>query len=184
MAVVRPVRKVVSVQCDSEHRFSKTPSDNIRIIEGIGVEGDAHSGDLVQHLSRVRADPNQLNLRQVHLMHSELFDELAEKGFTVRPGDLGENITTIGLDLLALGRGTLLHIDESAVLEVTGLRNPCTQIEDFSAGLLKEVALKTPQGIVRKAGIMCIALKSGEVQAGNPIRVEAPQGPHIPLERV
>ena len=175
---------VTQVHRSTEHAFSKKAARSIQIIAGLGVEGDAHAGDRVQHLSRVRADPTQPNLRQVHLMHSELFDELARKGFEVRPGDLGENITTSGLDLLALGRGTLLHIGDNAALEVTGLRNPCAQIEAYSPGLLKEVALKTPQGIVRKAGIMCIALKSGELKPGDAIRVEAPEGPHIPLERV
>jgi MOSC domain-containing protein YiiM len=184
LAVVTDSGAVVSVHRDTQHRFSKQPSDDIRIIAGIGVEGDAHAGDRVQHLSRVRADPSQPNLRQVHLMHAELFEEVAKKGFTVRPGDLGENITTSGIDLLSLGRDTILHVGEGAVLRVTGLRNPCAQIDAFAPGLLKEVALKTPQGVVRKAGIMCVALASGEIRPGDTIRVEPPKGPHIPLERV
>lgn len=175
---------VAEVHLSADHAFSKQAASYIRIIAGHGVEGDAHAGETVQHLSRVRADPTQPNLRQVHLMHSELFGELAEKGFMVRPGDLGENITTSGVDLLALSRDTLLHIGENAVLKVTGLRNPCAQIDAFAPGLLKEVAVKTPQGIVRKAGIMCIAVTTGEVSAGDEIRVEQPEGPHVPLERV
>ncbi|WP_298302644.1 MOSC domain-containing protein [uncultured Erythrobacter sp.] len=156
----------------------------IRIIAGQGVEGDAHSGERVQHLSRIRTDPTQPNLRQVHLMHAELFQELAKKEIAINPGDLGENITTRGLDLLSLGRDTLLHLGKAAVLRVTGLRNPCAQIDAFAPGLLKEVAIKTPHGIERKAGIMCVALESGEVCAGDVIRVEPPNGPFIPLERV
>ncbi|MEM7779823.1 MAG: MOSC domain-containing protein [Pseudomonadota bacterium] len=175
---------VAAVHRDSEHRFSKQPTDKIRMIAGLGVEGDAHAGKKVQHLSRVRADPTQPNLRQVHLMHAELFDELKDEGFIVRPGDLGENITTTGIDLLGLGRGTLLHIGKEAVVEVTGLRNPCGQIDNFAPGLLKHVALKTPAGIVRKAGIMGITLAGGEVRAGDAIRVEAPPGPYLALERV
>ncbi len=184
MGMVSKAAHVSAVHLDGEHRFSKQPADMIRIIAGLGVEGDAHAGERVQHLSRVRADPTQPNLRQVHLMHCELFEELAGKGFTVRPGDLGENISTSGIDLLALGRDTILRIGERAVLRVTGLRNPCGQIEAFAPGLLKQVAVKTDQGLVRKAGIMCIALESGEVKPGDAITIEPPQGEHIPLERV
>lgn len=174
----------MAVHRDAEHRFSKQSAHAIRIVAGLGVEGDAHAGDRVQHLSRVRADPAQPNLRQVHLMHAELFEEMAGHGFALQPGDLGENITTRGIDLLGLGRGTLLHIGDDAVVEVTGLRNPCAQIEAFAPGLLGHLALKTPRGIVRKAGIMGIALTSGEVRAGDAIRVEAPAGPHLALKRV
>ena len=182
--MVSPKGAVTKVHLSADHTFSKQAASSIRIIAGHGVEGDAHAGDRVQHLSRVRVDPSQPNLRQVHLMHSELFAELAQKGFTVCPGDLGENITTSGMDLLALGRDTILHVGEEAVLRVTGLRNPCAQIDAFAPGLLKEVALKTPQGIVRKAGIMCVALSSGKVLPEDTIHVQPPKGPHIPLERV
>lgn len=175
---------VVAVCSDTSHRFSKKPTDRIEIIAGIGVRGDAHAGEQVQHLSRVRADPTQPNLRQVHLIHTELFDELAGAGFDIAPGDLGENVTTSGVDLLSLGRDTLLHIGEDVVLKVTGLRNPCGQIEAFRPGLLQKVALKTPDGIVRKTGIMSTALRGGEIAPGDPVAVEAPTGPHIPLERV
>ena len=184
MAVVTSSGQVLAVHRDAEHNFSKQPVDQIRIIKGLGIEGDAHAGEKVQHLSRVRANPNQPNLRQVHLMQAELFDEVATTGFSVSPGDLGENITTRELNLLDLGRDTLLRIGVSAVLQVTGLRNPCGQIEAFAPGLLKQVAIKTPGGIVRKAGIMCIALSSGVVRPGDPIVVEPPQGPFVPLERV
>jgi len=184
MAVVSAVGIVEAVHRDAGHNFSKHAVGHINILAGFGVEGDAHAGSQVQHLSRVRADPTQPNLRQVHLMQAELFDELAESGFTVRPGDLGENITTRGIDLLALGRGTILRIGEEAVLRVTGLRNPCAQIVAFAPGLLKHLAVKTPEGIIRKAGIMCVAIKTGGVAPGDAIAVEPPEGPHIPLERV
>ncbi len=176
--------QVISVCRDAEHSFSKQPCGEIEIVAGLGVKGDAHAGEKVQHLSRVRADPEQPNLRQVHLIHSELFDEMADKGFDLASGDLGENITTRGIDLLALGRGTRLKIGREAVLEVTGLRNPCAQIEAFMPGLLKQVAIKTDEGIVRKTGIMTIARKGGRISAGDPITAIPADGPHIPLERV
>ena len=175
---------IIAVHRDTQHRFSKTPCDEITVIAGLGVEGDAHAGKTVKHRSRVAVDPAQPNLRQVHLIHSELFDEMAQHGFALKPGDLGENITTSGLDLLGLGRGTKLAIGKSVVLEVTGLRNPCAQIEAFAPGLLKHVAVKTPEGIVRKSGIMTIALAGGAIAPGDTIRVTSPKGPHIPLERV
>ncbi|QFT77452.1 MOSC domain-containing protein [Erythrobacter sp. THAF29] len=175
---------VVAVCSSGEHRFSKKPTDRITIVAGIGVDGDAHAGERVQHLSRVHVNPDQPNLRQVHLIHSELFDGLASAGFDIAPGDLGENITTHGIDLLSLSRYALLHIGEDVVLKVTGLRNPCSQIEAFRPGLLKMVAVKTPEGIVRKAGIMTVALHGGDIRRGDAIAVETPKGPHIPLERV
>lgn len=175
---------ICAVHRDQNHRFSKQPAETIRIVAGHGVEGDAHAGGTVQHLSRVRIDPNQPNLRQVQLMHRELFEELAAKGFAVQPGNLGENITTSGIDLLGLGRDTLLQIGSEAVLKVTGLRNPCAQIEAFAPGLLHELAVKTDRGIVRKAGIMCVAVAGGEVRPGDTIQIEQPDGPHVPLERV
>ena len=184
MAVVKSGALVEGVHRDATHNFSKHPADQIRILAGHGVEGDAHAGGKVQHLSRVRADPSQPNLRQVHLIQAELFDEVAAKGFTVRPGDLGENITTRGIDLLALGRDTVLRIGDEVELRVTGLRNPCAQIEALAPGLLKHVAVRTPNGIVRKAGIMCVALTSGLVRPGDPIVIAPPAGEHIALERV
>ncbi|WP_449373609.1 MOSC domain-containing protein [Arthrobacter psychrolactophilus] len=129
--------KISAVHLDTKHRFSKESVGEIELVAGLGVAGDAHSGVTVQHRSRVRADPTALNLRQVHLMHHELFDWLVQRGFTVAPGELGENITTEGIDLLSLPRGTLLQLGPEAVVEVTGLRNPCAQIENFRPGLLR-----------------------------------------------
>lgn len=176
---------VVSVSKSGEHRFSKRVADRITVIEGLGIEGDAHAGDRVQHLSRVRADPTQPNLRQVHLIQSELFDELREKGFDVGPSDLGENVTTVGIALLALPRGTILEIGSDVALEVTGLRNPCAQIDGFRKGLLAAVLDRGPNGeLIRKAGIMTVVLKGGEIATGDAIVVRLPPEPHLPLERV
>jgi MOSC domain-containing protein YiiM len=176
---------VVAVCRDDLHRFSKSVADEITLLEGVGVEGDAHAGVTVQHRSRVAADPTQPNLRQVHLIHAELHDELREQGFTVAAGQMGENITTRGLDLLVLPRGTVLRIGTLAVVEVTGLRNPCHQINDFRPGLLKAVLDQDANGRpVRKAGIMGIVLRGGAVKPGDTIRVDLPEQPHVPLDRV
>jgi len=176
--------RVVAVARDGGHHFSKALVPSIEIVAGQGVVGDAHSGETVKHRSRVRADPTQPNLRQVHLIHAELFDELAAKSFSVGPADLGENIATRGIDLLGLPRGAVLHIGGVA-LEVTGLRNPCAQIETFQPGLLAAVLDRGPQGeLIRKAGIMTIVQTGGAVQAGDTIHVTLPPLPHYPLEPV
>lgn len=176
---------VMAVCRDSQHRFSKPVADEITLLEGLGVEGDAHAGVTVQHRSRVAADSTRPNLRQVHLIHAELHDELREQGFAVEAGQMGENITTRGLDLLVLPRGTVLRLGPQAVVEVTGLRNPCNQINDFRPGLLKGVLDKDDQGhLVRKAGIMGIVLCGGSVKPGDPIHVELPEQPYLPLDRV
>jgi MOSC domain-containing protein YiiM len=176
---------VIAVSLRHGHHFSKTPSFSIRLLTGLGVAGDAHMGKTVKHRSRVRKDPTQPNLRQVHLMHAELFDELRAKGFAVLPGDLGENVTTSGVDLLALPRGTRLHLGATAVVEVTGLRNPCIQIDDFQKGLMAATLDKDAGGnLVRKAGIMSIVLADGDVRPGDDVRVELPGGPRRPLQPV
>ena len=177
--------RVRSVARDDRHRFSKLPAVQIRILAGLGVEGDAHEGVTVKHRSRVASDPTQPNLRQVHLIQAELFDELESKGFQVRPADLGENMTTEGIDLLALPKGALLQIGTDALLEVTGLRNPCAQIERFEPGLLKAVLGRHPNGdLLRKAGIMTIVKAGGMVRPGDPIHVHLPPPPYLPLEPV
>ncbi|GHF22469.1 MOSC domain-containing protein [Streptomyces morookaense] len=176
----------VSAVCsDGGHGFSKPVRDRILLLEGLGVEGDAHLGVTVQHRSRVAQDPTQPNLRQVHLIHQELFEEVAAAGFTVGPGQLGENVTTRGIDLLGLPRGARLRLGPEAVVEITGLRNPCLQIEGFRRGLLKEVVGRAEDGsAVRKAGVMGVVLAGGEVRPGDAVQVELPDGPHLPLERV
>ncbi|MEU7282400.1 MOSC domain-containing protein [Streptomyces sp. NPDC045431] len=177
---------VTTVSSHGEHGFSKANRPAITLLAGLGVEGDAHAGVTVKHRSRVAQDPTQPNLRQVHLIHQELFDEVAAAGFTVAPGDLGENITTRGIDLLGLPTGTLLRIGREAVVEITGLRNPCGQIDGFQHGLLKQVVGRDEETgeIVRKAGIMGIVRTGGVVRPGDPIKAELPDGPHRPLERV
>ena len=174
--------EVVSVSFRRGHHFSKTPSLSIRLLAGLGVDGDAHMGETVKHRSRVRKDPTQPNLRQVHLIHTELFDELRDKGFDVKPGDLGENVTTSGIDLLALPTGTRLHIGASAVVEVTGLRNPCIQLDTFQEGLMAATLDKDAAGnLIRKAGVMSVVLAGGDVRPGDIIEVERPASPHRPL---
>ena len=176
---------VVAVSSNGVYSFTKPNRESVTLLAGLGVEGDVHSGVTVKHRSRVAKDPTQPNLRQVHLIHAELFDEVAEAGFEVAPGELGENITTRGIDLLGLPTGTLLRLGEGAVLEVTGLRNPCLQIDGFQDGLLKRVVGRDAAGnIVRKAGVMSIVREGGVVRPGDAIEVELPAEPHRPLEKV
>jgi len=180
-----PQAHIKALARDGEHRFSKISAEQLRLIAGQGVEGDAHCGETVKHRSRVAVDPMQPNLRQVHLIQSELFADLSAHGFVVSPGELGENITTEGIDLLALPRGTVLRIGAEVQLEVTGLRNPCGQIERFQPGLLAAVLDKGPDGeVIRKAGIMAVVRQGGVVRRGDAIDVELPALPHLPLERV
>lgn len=177
--------RIQAVCMSAGHRFSKVSSGVVRLVAGQGVAGDAHAGATVKHRSRVAVDPTQPNLRQVHLIHAELFDELAAKGFEIGPGDLGENVTTRGLDLLGLPRGAVLRLGAEAVVEVTGLRNPCSQIETFRPGLLAAVLDRGAGGdVIRKAGIMGIVLHGGEVRPGDPLAVTLPPPPHLRLERV
>ncbi|WP_375404030.1 MOSC domain-containing protein [uncultured Sphingomonas sp.] len=177
--------RVYGVARSPVHGFSKRAVDEITLLERLGVEGDAHLGVTVQHLSRVEVDPTQPNLRQVHLIQAELFHELATKGLEVAPAELGENVTTRGIDLLALPRGARLRLGPTAIVVVTGLRNPCAQIERHRPGLLAAVLDRTPEGeVIRKAGIMAIVLAGGTVQPGNPIEIDLPPLPHLPLERV
>lgn len=176
---------VIAVSRSGGHTLTKPTCDRIRLIAGLGVEGDAHSGGTVKHRSRVRRDPSQPNLRQVHLIHAELHDELRGSGLSVSVGEMGENITTRGIDLLGLPTRTRLHLGATAVVEVTGLRNPCTQLNQIQPGLMAAtLGRDVDGGLVRKAGIMGIVLAGGEVQPGDPIRVELPPTPHRPLEPV
>jgi MOSC domain-containing protein YiiM len=170
---------VTAVSADATHAFSKPEQHSIRLLTGLGVEGDAHRGTTVQHRSRVARDPSQPNLRQVHLIHAELHDELRAAGFTVSAGQLGENVTTRGVDLLGLPAGTLLHLGDTALVQVTGLRNPCVQIDHFRRGLMAAVLDRDEHGaLVRKTGVMAVVLAGGDVQPGDPVRVERPPGPH------
>ena len=176
---------VTAVSRNEVYSFTKPNRESITLLAGLGVDGDVHAGVTVKHRSRVAQDPTQPNLRQVHLIHEELFGELAEAGFRVAPGELGENVTTRGLDLLALPVGTLLRIGAEAVVEVTGLRNPCLQIDHFQDGLLKRVVGRDEAGrLVRKAGIMGVVVSGGVVRPGDPVEVELPEGPHRPLDVV
>jgi MOSC domain-containing protein YiiM len=176
---------VVAVSRCGTHRFSKPTQLSIRLLEGLGVAGDAHLGVTVKHRSRVARDPTQPNLRQVHLLHEELIDALREAGFAVAPGVMGENVTTRGIDLLGLARGTRLLLGATAVVEVTGLRNPCVQLDKYQPGLMAATLDRDAQGnLIRKAGIMAVVLASGDVSGGDPIFVEPPPGPHERLQPV
>lgn len=167
---------VVSVNSDGKHRFSKHPRDAITLVEGLGVEGDAHFGATVQHLFDKRRNASRPNLRQVHLIHQELFDEV-DAG--VGPGDLGENVTTAGVDLLSLPRGTVVRLGAEAIIEVTGLRNPCVKIDRFEPGLLKQVVGRDEHGrTVQRTGVMGVVRVGGVVRAGDAIEVELPPEPH------
>ena len=176
---------ITAVSRSWTHTMSKYNQESIRLIAGLGVAGDAHLGKTVKHRSRVKADPTQPNLRQVHLIHSELHEELAEKGFAVTPGQMGENITTQGIDLLALPTGAKLHLGDTAVVQITGLRNPCNQLNGIQEGLMAAVLDKDEEGnLIRKSGVMGVVLAGGELKAGDAIRVELPPPPHEPLDRV
>lgn len=177
--------RVIAVCTSPGHTMSKPATVSIRLLAGLGVEGDAHAGTTVKHRSRVAKDPNAPNLRQVHLLQSELFDDVARQGFTVKPGALGENITTAGVDLLSLPRGTLLRLGATAEVEITGLRNPCTQIDGLQQGLMEAVLERSPErGLVRKAGIMSIVITGGEIRAGDSITITLPTLPHEALKPV
>ena len=176
---------VTAVSRSAGHTFGKRTEDDIRLLAGLGVEGDAHMGETVKHRSRVRQDPTRPNLRQVHLIHAELHDELRAAGFDVSAGQMGENVTTRGVDLLGLPTGTKLHLGGEATVEVTGLRNPCRQLDDFRPGLMQAVLDRDRRGnLVRKAGIMGVVVSGGEVRPGDAVRVELPPGPHRPLQKV
>jgi MOSC domain-containing protein YiiM len=176
---------VVAVSASQTHTFSKPARASIHLVRGLGVANDAHSGATVKHRSRVARNPAQPNLRQVHLMQRELFDELMPRGFALAPGQLGENITTAGIDLLALPQDTLLRVGATAVLRITGLRNPCHQLERFQQGLMAAVLERAPDGaLLRKAGIMAVVEHGGDVCAGDAIEVQLPPHPPRPLEPV
>jgi len=176
---------VVAVARDDGHRFGKPVADAITLRAGLGVEGDAHYGATVQHRSRVRYDPSAPNLRQVHLIAAELLDELAGHGFDVWPGAMGENVTTRGVDLLGLATGTILRLGDEALLAVTGLRNPCVQLDRFRPGLQRAVLDRDEDGtLIRRAGVMAVVVRGGVVRPGDPIEQASPPGPPNPLEPV
>jgi MOSC domain-containing protein YiiM len=176
---------VAAVSRSAHHTLIKGNQLAIQLVAGLGVEGDAHAGATVKHRSRVARDPGQPNLRQVHLIHAELHAELRDSGFDVSPGQMGENVTTEGIDLLGLPACTRLHLGDEAIVEITGLRNPCAQLNQIQDGLLAAVLDHDEQGhLIRKAGVMGIVLAGGLVRPGDAIAVELPPVPHHPLEPV
>jgi MOSC domain-containing protein YiiM len=179
------IRQVVAVNVSPRHTMAKPSQPSIRLLSGLGVDGDAHMGEKVKHRSRIARDPTQPNLRQVHLIQSELHDELREKGFDVNAGQMGENVTTRGIDLLGLPTGTRLRLGADAVVEITGLRTPCVQLDGLQNGLMKACLDEAPDGsLVRKAGVMSIVLVGGEVFPGDAITVMLPPEPHQRLQPV
>ena len=173
---------IIGLASDASHRFSKQPQHSLTLLAGLGVEGDAHAGRTVQHLSRIAKNPAAPNLRQVHLIHAELFDELATQGFAIKPGQMGENITTRGIDLLGLSAGTRLRLGETALIEVTGLRNPCHQLNGLAPRLMAATLDKTANGqLIRKAGVMTVVIKGGEIVVGDAITLESVPLAHEPL---
>lgn len=176
---------IVGVARSPEHTFSKAAEPSITLLEGLGVEGDAHAGATVRHLSRIRRDPTQPNLRQVHLIPIEVLEDAAANGFAVPPGAMGENVTTRGVDLLGLPAGTVLALGDEAEVRVTGLRNPCSQIDDHQRGLLKQMLGRDRSGeVVRRAGVMAVVTRGGVVRTGDPIGVRLPTGEQQPLQPV
>jgi MOSC domain-containing protein YiiM len=186
MEETRPMQgRVEAVSLSPTHTLIKEGQQRIRLLAGLGVEGDAHQGATVKHRSRVQRDPSQPNLRQVHLIHAELHDELRASGFEVAAGQMGENVTTREVDLLGLPTGTRLHLGDEAVVEVTGLRNPCDQLNRIQPGLMAAVLDRDAEGnLIRKAGVMGIVLAAGDVRPGDAIQVELPPPPHQPLQPV
>jgi MOSC domain-containing protein YiiM len=176
---------VTAVSRSKSHTFSKSNELTIRLVAGLGVEGDAHMGEKVKHRYHAAKNPDAPNLRQLHLMHEELFDELRASGFNLGPGAIGENVTTRGVDLLALSKGARLRLGPEAVIEITGLRNPCRQIDAFQRGLTAAVLGRDPEGcLIRKAGVMAIVITGGDVKAGDVITVELPMGEQCALQPV
>ena len=177
--------RIIGLARDDMHRVAKQPCERIRLVAGLGVEGDAHAGLTMQHRSRWVKQRTVPNLRQVHLIHAELFDELAAKGFEVAPAQMGENVTTIGIDLLGLSAGTRLRLGEEALIEITGLRNPCFKLDGIASGLMQAVLEKGPgKSLNRKAGVMAVVVASGEVRLGDGIVVVHTPALHIPLAPV
>jgi len=171
---------VVSVSRDDGHRFSKPTVDEIRLVAGHGVEGDSHAGATTQHRYLVKKDPSRANLTQVHLIQAELFDDLA--GYAVAPGELGENVTTRGIDLMRLPLGARLHLGAEAIVEITGMRSPCSSINGYQKGLMKQLVTTDAAGRPqRRAGVMGVVAVTGTVRAGDDIRVELPSGEQLPL---
>ena len=176
--------RVAGVHLSPAHTFSKASVGSILLLAGLGVDGDAHAGAQVRHRSRVAKDPTQPNLRQVLLFPTELLDELGRRGFDVAPGALGENVTTTGLDIFELPTGTVLRIGADAMVVLTGLRNPCAQINGLQDGLLGELRTETDGETVRRGGVMSVVVHGGRVQPGDPIEISLPPGEPIPMQRV
>jgi len=185
VAEVEQGERVIAVSSSEEHGPRKRNRDSVVLVAGIGVEGDAHAGAEVKHLSRARRDPTLPNLRQVHLIAAELHAELRDRGFEVSAGEMGENLTTEGVDLLGLARGARLRLGERAMIELTGLRNPCKQLDGIAPGLMRATLDRRADGeLVRRAGVMATVVEGGTVRPGDRVAIELPAGATEPLEPV
>jgi MOSC domain-containing protein YiiM len=176
--------RVIGVSLSPAHTMSKQPQPWVRLLAGLGVKGDVHAGEKVRHRYHVRKDPARPNRCQVHLIQAELHDELRAAGFEVAAGQMGENVTTRGLDLLRLPTGTRLRLGEAAVIEVTGLRTPCRLLDGIRPGLMAATREKVRNRVYFKAGIMAVVVAGGDVRPGDAIRVELPPEPHRPLQPI
>ena len=184
VSLSRRTGSVVAVSRSAKHGFSKEVQTSITLLAGRGVEGDAHAGETVQHLYRVKLDPTAPNLAQVHFLHAELLDEMGPQGYALAPGAMGENVLTQGLDLLGMPTGALFRIGE-AVVEISGIRDPCKKIDALGKGLTKRLFDRAADGmLMRKAGIMGVVRQGGAIRPGDTIEVELPPGPHRRLEVV
>ena len=181
--MVSEAGEVVAVSRAPLHGFAKQVQPSIRLLAGEGVEGDAHRGTTVQHLYQVRRDPTRPNLCQIHLFAEEKLEELAAAGFALGPGEMGENVLTRGIDLLCLPQRTRVRLGAEAMVEITGLRTPCSQIDGYRAGLQKFLwGPRDAQGKrERRAGVMAVVVAGGEVAPGDHIFVELPPEPHLAL---
>jgi MOSC domain-containing protein YiiM len=172
---------VVAVHRKEEYGVFKEIQESVHLVKGFGVQGDAHMGTLVQHRYNKKQNPNQPNLRQVHLIQAELFDDLKELGLIVKPGEMGENITTRNIDIINLPLDTKLHLGDSAILQLTGLREPCGQLNTVQKGLKNAVLDESGKS---RVGVMSVVLRGGAVKADDLIRVELPSEPHQDLQPV
>ena len=176
---------VVAVSLNPKHTFSKLPQLSIHLLAGLGVEGDAHCGSTVRHRYLVRRNPAAPNRTQVHLLEAEFLEALATDAPNFpafHPGDFGENILTRSIRLISLPLGTRLHLGPTAIVELTGLRSPCKQMNTLRPGLMK--ASFVPGTRRHRAGVMAVVLEAGTLSAADTIHVELPPEPHIALRPV
>lgn len=176
---------VESVHRSESHDFTKATVEEVVLVAGVGIEGDAHAGATVQHVSRKKKDADRPNLRQVHLVSAELHEELVADGFDLDHGGFGENLVTRGIALGDLPVGTTLALGDDAIIVLTGLRDPCAQIDRHREGLRAAVAFDPGEGPkLFRDGAMAMVVRGGVVRTGDPIGVALPPEPHHPMRKV